>query len=128
MDTAITLLGNLLDNLPTSCIVIIDNSQFLDKPAVKPHLREFFNLFGRRPNRTYASFEGSHKLLLTSKGFPGVLANLSSEKRLTQFNTENQVVQSAGYILWEDVKSTVEGMQVAETGVDVVGGETGGRP
>ena len=73
IDAAIKLLGNLLSNLSTSCIMIIDKFQFLDKPAIKPHFLAFVNLFGLHDQEAEASFKGDHKLLLTSAGLPSVL-------------------------------------------------------
>ena len=58
-----------------------------------------------------------------------MLSDMSLEKRLTRLATKDQIVQSGGYILWEELKVTVEGMKVAEEGVDVLGeGETGNGP
>lgn len=55
-----------------------------------------------------------------------MLSDMSLEKRLTRLATKDQVVQSGGYILWEEMKAAVEGMKVAAEGVDMPGkGETG---
>ncbi len=117
--TALMLLGNLLDNLPTSCVVIIDNAQFLDKDALKTDLLELFALFGRRPNRAFASFEGAHKLLLTTRGLAGVLAEMGREGRLTRLKTGAEVLESGGYILWEELRMGVEGMKVKSEGKEM---------
>ena len=49
-----------------------------------------------------------------------MLSDMSLEKRLTRLATKDQVVQSGGYVLWEEMKATVEGMKVAEEGVDML--------
>ncbi len=60
-----------------------------------------------------------------------MLSDLSLDKNLTRLATKDQAVQSGGYVLWEELKETVEGMKVAGEGVDLPAptrGESGGGP
>jgi hypothetical protein len=117
LPTAITLLGNLLDNLPGPCIIILDNMQFLDKDALQPQLKEFYALFARRPDRSFATYDGTHKLMMTTRGISAGLSDMGMGKELTRCTTKTEVIppgNGGGYVLWEEVKSTVEGWKVPD--------------
>jgi hypothetical protein len=115
---AITLLSNLLDDLPCPALCIIDNFQQLDKPANQKNLEELFTLFSRQTNRAYASFEGAHKLLVTTRGGTGMLLDMVRDKKVVMVRTGNEVGVGgrAGmrYEVWEEVKGMVEGVMVRE--------------
>ena len=118
---AITLLGNLLDNLPCPCTVIIDNFEHIGKALNSSYLRDFFELFSRRPDRQFASFEGSHKLLVTTPGPWPMLSEMRGAKKLTGLGTREQGIRedgSGGYVFWEEIRDVIEGMKVKDADVD----------
>lgn len=115
LPTALLLLGNLLDELCCPCVFVLDNMQFLDKPALQPYLADFYALFSRKPNRVSARYEGSHKLLVTTRGGSAGLSDRGIAKGLGRCATNGQVVSgSGGVVVWEEVKGMVEGWVVPE--------------
>jgi hypothetical protein len=108
---AITLLGNLLDNVPKACVCIIDNFERLDvsgDPQVTSLLKDFMGLFRQDAGRAYAHFQGRHKLCLTTKGPTSLLADITRVGDLEQLKTGDHIIDRGRYLVWEELKTASE--------------------
>ena len=99
---AIVLLGKLLGNTPRICVCIIDNFERLDKPDLKPLLKDFLGLFQHAVDGAPAQEHGCHKLCLTTRGSTGLLSDMS--KKLKTLKTDDHLGKEQ-YRIWEEFNS-----------------------
>ena len=108
--SAITLTGNLLDNLPTACVCVIDNFQRLDvvgDPQVKSLVKDFLGLFKVDAGRAGANYQGRHKLLLTTKGLTEMLVDMGANGEVERCKTDDRI-DKGRYAVWEEMRTAVK--------------------
>ena len=83
----------------------ITNSSLLHYHCSDPSL--LANVPLQDSHRTYANFQGRHKLCLTTRGPTGLLADLSMAEEMEQLETEGHL-DEGGYWVWEEVKTPLQ--------------------
>jgi hypothetical protein len=112
-EPAITMLANLLDNVPVACVCIIDNFHRLDvedDPQTTSLLKDFLGVFRQDAGRTSSHFSGRHKLLLTTRGPSDLLAALEEEGNIERLSTDAQI-DKGKYLVWQELETAAKATQ-----------------